>query len=309
MVRVLGQILAAIKLSVLLLVIFSSLLLVAASLLIGYGGLWLLVPLALVAVLVLGVVAGVNNDIQGISKYLTAARKNEPTQWNAWVRGALHGMEIDFIEAFKAQSRRNAEYKDAVKEMSHSSSELALNAKEVSKSAAYQSSATTSSAAAVTEISHSVEDISSRIAAARVAATQAYDLSKSGSQALASATREVSEVVRLARDTELRIGQLDQLMQNVTNMSQIIREIAAQTNLLALNAAIEAARAGDQGRGFAVVADEVRTLAIRSQGSAADIANNVTQVQETMRNLLVSMNQVVEKTDKSMGDVKQADDS
>jgi len=72
-----------------------------------------------------------------------------------------------------------------------------------------------------------------------------------------------------------------QLLDEVKALSEItgtIREISKQTDLLALNAAIEAARAGDVGRGFAVVADEVRKLASRSNKSAAEIDDTITQL-------------------------------
>lgn len=68
------------------------------------------------------------------------------------------------------------------------------------------------------------------------------------------------------------------VVENISQLAEVIANIADQIDLLSLNASIEAARAGEQGRGFAVVAGEIGKLAGDTSQAVANIQNTISEV-------------------------------
>ncbi len=85
--------------------------------------------------------------------------------------------------------------------------------------------------------------------------------------------------------------------QKVSQIMNVITDIADQTNLLALNAAIEAARAGESGRGFAVVANEVRKLAEKTMHATVGVGNAIKSIQESVENSTQQVDITVDNVD------------
>ena len=204
---------------------------------------------------------------------------------------ALEELKRAFLERERTDQRKS----DYLSEFVHMAKELSISALASSDNADKQKQAVSSSAAAVAELSQSVEDVANQVKEAHNDIQLARTQISEGVNDVHSSTRAIAQMVELANESMVFVEELLSQSDNVTAMSNIIRDIADQTNLLSLNAAIESARAGELGRGFAVVADEVRSLSIRSRESANEISQSISMVQNQMLQVKEHTQEVVQK--------------
>lgn len=125
--------------------------------------------------------------------------------------------------------------------------------------------------------------------AAREAASSASADAEQGRAAVQKSLDTMRQLEAAAKDAGEAMLRLEGDSARITEMVEVINDVADQTNLLALNAAIEAARAGEAGRGFSVVADEVAKLAHHTRTSTDKIGATVKSLQKGSADVIRAM--------------------
>ena len=170
---------------------------------------------------------------------------------------------------------------------------LASAVAQAASSSEASSESAASMAAAAEEMSANLNQMRDSAQATLAVVRDASRYSEEGGQVIDSAVSEMQKIARSVLQVSSEIAQLGEQTGRISNIVEVIKEVADQTNLLALNAAIEAARAGEAGRGFAVVADEVRKLAERTSRSTAEIGAMIQAIQQSSRSAVGTMDEAV----------------
>jgi len=164
---------------------------------------------------------------------------------------------------------------------------MSAQASTASRQAMAVQSAAGQTAAAVQTVAAAAEQLSASVIEVGRRTTEAAEVT--------------SEAVARTDETTDRIRHLADAAQKIGDVVDLINGIANQTNLLALNATIEAARAGEAGKGFAIVAHEVKALANQTAAATAEIATQVTGIQDETRLAVQAMHDVAATVDKVRG--------
>lgn len=186
---------------------------------------------------------------------------------------AMHAKDLDqateqFKEYIEDTTRRIESQAAALEQANAVTEELTASASQTSSIVEHQSKGIETMAEGSTELNALVNEIG--------ASNQ--QLTESASDAV----RSMATVLSAVQGTNEILGRLEEAFANVSQITEVMTEIADKTNLLSLNASIEAARAGDAGRGFAVVANEVSKLADFTGQNVRQIAQIVSDSMNTI---------------------------
>ncbi|SDS27952.1 methyl-accepting chemotaxis protein [Pseudomonas asplenii] len=163
--------------------------------------------------------------------------------------------------------------------MASAARELSDNAAQTHLSIGHQHDEIDQVATAMKQMSSSVREVALNAEATAQATSLAEQQSREGDRAVAEAITQIEHLEQEMQQCTEAMASLQQESDKIGGVLDVIKSVSLQTNLLALNATIEAARAGEAGRGFAVVADEVRCLAQHTQDSAEEIEALVAALQ------------------------------
>jgi twitching motility protein PilJ len=143
--------------------------------------------------------------------------------------------------------------------------------------------------ASVLTMAESISEVAQNAAqSARVAQAQLAAAAMGGS-AVQNQIAGMNDIRSQIQETSKRIKRLGESSLEIGEIVELISDITEQTNVLALNAAIQAASAGEAGRGFTVVAEEVQRLAERSGEATKQIEAIVKTIQADTQDAVAAM--------------------
>jgi PAS domain S-box-containing protein len=170
-----------------------------------------------------------------------------------------------------------------------SATEILAAAEQIAAGSQRQADEITNTSSAVEEMAASMSQVSRNAEASAEAARRALGMAEHGDRSVRDTSEAMSRIDTAVQLTAEKMRLLAKRSSEISEIIDLINDVASQTNLLSLNAAIEAAHAGEAGLGFSVVAEEIRKLAERSARATRDVGGLIKGIQNETAEALDAM--------------------
>ncbi len=204
--------------------------------------------------------------------------------------------------------------RDPLQQIQTDAARISAASSEIGSAAGYQAMGASEQATAITQVTVTVEELNQTAAqiadaatGVAVAAEQALSRAGGGQEAVRDSIIGMAMIRSRVSDITTRILALSAQSQRITEIIDVIDQMAAQTHILALNAAVESAGAGGEiGERFGVVAAEVKKLAQRSALATHEIRTVIAQVQAATNAAVMATEDGLKETDKGVAIAHQS---
>jgi methyl-accepting chemotaxis protein len=163
---------------------------------------------------------------------------------------------------------------------------LNSSSKEIETAAQEQTSGMNEFASGITEVSATLEEltitakqITKNVGDLVLASEEAIKSLEANEGRLLGTVSQLEGVGDISRKNAREIGELAKRSVLISEMVELIKEVANKTNILSINASIEASRSGEAGSGFAVVAAEIRELSKETIASAKNVEKAAREIE------------------------------
>ena len=208
------------------------------------------------------------------------------------------GMLADAANDMAAQLRA------LLHDLQQASVQITSASTQVLSAAEEHASGSVEQAASIAQVTATMEELTTSAKQIALSATSVEKIADDSAQAAHAGYDSVGEALEAMERIRRRVADisgktllLGERSQRISEVLNLIKDIANEIHLLAVNAAIESAAAGEHGKRFAVVAGEVRRLAERTRESAEEIKSIVGEIQSATNTSVLATEQGVKEVE------------